>query len=77
MMAGRDAETAMEQLLQAAGQWAGPVLLVSNEVGLGGIAGHPMARAFADHAGRLHQGIATRAQRVVLVVAGLPLTLKT
>ena len=37
---------------------------------------NPMARAFRDHAGRLNQALAARADRVVLVTAGIPLVLK-
>ena len=54
----------------------GPLVLVSNEVGLGIVPDNAMARAFRDHAGRLHQDIAAVAHRVVFVAAGLPLTLK-
>ena len=54
----------------------GPLVLVSNEVGLGIVPDNAMARAFRDHAGRLHQDIAAVAQTVVFVAAGLPLTLK-
>lgn len=53
-----------------------PVLLVSNEVGFGIVPENAMARAFRDHAGRLHQRIAQLADRVTLVVAGLPMPVK-
>jgi adenosyl cobinamide kinase/adenosyl cobinamide phosphate guanylyltransferase len=36
-----------------------------------------MARAFVDHAGQLHQAIAERADAVVLMTAGLPLSRKS
>lgn len=55
---------------------AGPLVLVSNEVGLGIVPDNAMARAFRDHAGRLHQSVAAAASRVFLIAAGLPLTLK-
>jgi adenosylcobinamide kinase/adenosylcobinamide-phosphate guanylyltransferase len=50
--------------------------LVSNEVGWGIVPDNPLARRYRDEAGRLHQRIAELADAVVLVVAGLPLTLK-
>lgn len=53
-----------------------PIVLVSNEVGLGIVPDNAMARAFRDHAGRLHQAIAAIASKVTFVAAGLPLTLK-
>ncbi len=49
---------------------------MSNEVGWGIVPDNALARRFRDEAGRLHQRIAARAERVVLVVAGLPLVLK-
>ncbi|GGE17002.1 adenosylcobinamide kinase/adenosylcobinamide phosphate guanyltransferase [Aureimonas endophytica] len=55
---------------------AGPVLLISNEVGLGIVPDNRMAREFRDHAGLLHQSLGTLAARVVFVAAGLPLLLK-
>ena len=53
------------------------IILVSNETGLGIIPGDPVSRAFRDHAGWLNQDIAGIADRVVFMVSGLPLMLKT
>ena len=55
---------------------AGPVILVSNEVGLGIVPENALARAFRDHQGRLNQSVARVASRVVFVAAGLPLVMK-
>ena len=78
MMADRDVEVAASDLVDAlsATTGQGPVILVSNEVGLGIVPDNAMARAFRDHAGRLHQRLAAIAEEVVFVAAGLPMTLK-
>lgn len=76
MGAGRDVDAATTALLAALAAAAGPVVLVSNEVGLGIVPATPLGRAFRDHAGRLNQAVAAAADRVVLVAAGLPLILK-
>ena len=54
----------------------GPVVVVSDEVGLGIVPMHPGARAFRDLVGLVHQRLAAAADEVHLMVAGLPLTLK-
>lgn len=54
----------------------GRVILVSNEVGWGIVPMHPVSRLFADEQGRLNQRVAAACDRVTLVAAGLPLTLK-
>ena len=76
MHAGRDIDRAAGSLLESLAVPPGPVVLVANEVGLGVVPDNPMARAFRDHAGRLNQALAARADRVVLVTAGIPLVLK-
>jgi adenosylcobinamide kinase/adenosylcobinamide-phosphate guanylyltransferase len=53
-----------------------PVVLISNEVGLGIVPDNRMARDFRDHAGRLHQDVAGVADTVYFVAAGLPLKMK-
>lgn len=54
----------------------GQVILVSNEVGQGVVPTGALTRRFVDEAGRLHQDIATVADRVVFVTAGLEQVLK-
>lgn len=63
-------------LVHAVQSAAGTVILVSNEVGYGIVPVNELARRFADEAGSLHQRLAQGCDRVVLMVAGLPLTIK-
>ena len=51
-------------------------ILVSNEVGMGIVPHNESARRFRDLAGQLNQQVAGLAERVVLMVSGIPLTLK-
>jgi adenosylcobinamide kinase/adenosylcobinamide-phosphate guanylyltransferase len=53
-----------------------PKVLVSNEVGFGIVPDNTLARRFRDLQGHLNQRLAARADRVVLVVAGIPVMVK-
>ncbi len=57
-------------------QAPGPVVLVGNEIGLGVIPMGREVRAFVDALGQLNQQVAQVCERVTLMAAGLPLTLK-
>jgi adenosylcobinamide kinase / adenosylcobinamide-phosphate guanylyltransferase len=76
LLADMDGAIATDDLVVRLTQPACPVIIVSNEVGLGIVPDNALARAFRDVAGRLHQKVAELADRVELMVAGLPLQLK-
>ncbi len=54
----------------------GTIILVGNEVGLGIMPLGELTRRFCDETGRLHQELTQHCDRVILTVAGQPLTLK-
>ena len=76
MHAGADLDEAADDLVGALDACAVPVVFVSNEVGLGIVPDTPLGRAFRDAQGRLNMRMAARADRVVLMAAGLPLVMK-
>ncbi|MBD8237143.1 bifunctional adenosylcobinamide kinase/adenosylcobinamide-phosphate guanylyltransferase [Pseudomonas fluorescens] len=65
-----------DELLQTLASLPGEIIFVSNETGMGVVPLGELTRRYVDEAGWLHQALAERCQRVVLTVAGLPLTLK-
>ena len=76
MLANTDIDAEMTRLDDALAAAAAPIVMVANEVGYGIVPDHPLGRRFRDLQGVLNQRIAARADRVVLMVAGLPLALK-
>lgn len=66
-----------DDLLKTVAALPGRILLVSNEVGSGIVPLGELSRRFVDESGWLHQQLAQLAFKVTLVVAGLPLELKT
>jgi adenosylcobinamide kinase/adenosylcobinamide-phosphate guanylyltransferase len=76
MLADANIDLEMARLEDALAAAKTPVVLIANEVGSGIVPDHPLGRKFRDLQGVLNQRMAARADRVVLVVAGLPLALK-
>jgi adenosylcobinamide kinase/adenosylcobinamide-phosphate guanylyltransferase len=66
----------IQALLDARKQLGLPMLVVSNEVGMGLVPPFPLGRVYRDVLGRANQRLAAEADRVYLLVAGLPLALK-
>lgn len=76
MLADHDITDSTRQLLTTAAQLPGRLVWVTNEVGQGIVPETPLGRRFRDAQGVLNQEIAAQCDRVVLVTAGLPLTIK-
>ncbi|MEC8379973.1 MAG: bifunctional adenosylcobinamide kinase/adenosylcobinamide-phosphate guanylyltransferase [Myxococcota bacterium] len=69
-------EKAIDELVEAYSRSNGPLIMVTNEVGLGIVPMNSLARQFRDHAGRLAQKIALHSQHVAFCAAGIPLWIK-
>ena len=76
LLADHDLEHECEALEQVLAAPRGPWFVVSNEVGLGIVPDNALSRKFRDAAGRLNQRVAARADKVLFMVAGLPLQVK-
>jgi adenosylcobinamide kinase/adenosylcobinamide-phosphate guanylyltransferase len=66
----------IDLLLEAYAQSEATWYVVSNEVGLGIVPAYPLGRLYRDALGRANQRLAAAADRVLFMVAGLPLTVK-
>lgn len=73
---GGSVDEEVSGLLDAVDDFDGPLALVSPEVGLTVVPATAAGRRFADLLGTLNQRLAGLCDRVVLVVAGQPLTVK-
>jgi adenosylcobinamide kinase / adenosylcobinamide-phosphate guanylyltransferase len=76
MLASRDPGPAVTTLAEAIRALAGPVVLVSNEVGMGIVPDHKLGREFRDWQGRANREIGAACDAVIFIAAGLPLQLK-
>jgi adenosylcobinamide kinase / adenosylcobinamide-phosphate guanylyltransferase len=66
----------MHRLTQLITEPPCPIILVSNEVGLGIVPENPLARRFRDLTGWCNQRVSHACNRVVWMVAGIPVTIK-
>ncbi|MAH84405.1 MAG: bifunctional adenosylcobinamide kinase/adenosylcobinamide-phosphate guanylyltransferase [Rhodospirillaceae bacterium TMED8] len=73
---GADASKELIRLHEALQKTAGPVILVSNEIGLGVVPGDRLSRGFVELQGQINQSVALAAECVVFISAGLPLIMK-
>jgi adenosylcobinamide kinase/adenosylcobinamide-phosphate guanylyltransferase len=69
-------DACVDDLCAALQATRGTVILVSNEVGSGVVPAYALGRRFRDLVGEINQRVAAIADTVLLMVAGLPLTLK-
>ncbi len=76
MLADRDLDGPVTDLRAVLAAPPCPLVLVSNEVGLGIVPENALARRFRDEAGRLNQAVAAKVDEVQFLAAGLPLKLK-
>jgi adenosylcobinamide kinase/adenosylcobinamide-phosphate guanylyltransferase len=70
-----DAEIA--DLLAAARSRETPLIVVSNEVGMAVVPEYPLGRLYRDVLGRANQMLAREAERVYLMVAGIPVDVRS
>jgi nicotinate-nucleotide--dimethylbenzimidazole phosphoribosyltransferase len=66
----------VKSLCESARRASYPVVIVTNEVGCGIVPEHPLGRRFRELAGRCNQLAASLADEVVLLVCGVPVTVK-
>ena len=76
MHAEFDVDGEVQRLAQTVQAVSTPLIIVSNEVGMGIVPETPLGRKFRDVHGRLNQKIGQVCDRVEFVAAGLPLRLK-
>ena len=66
----------IDRLIDAYEQGEATYIIVSGEVGMGIVPEHPLGRVFRDYLGLANQRLAAKADRVVLMVAGIPVDVK-
>jgi len=68
-------ETEITRLLEAVQTIPAEWIIVSNEVGLGLVPPYPLGRVYRDLLGRANQRLASRADQVIFMIAGIPMRL--
>jgi adenosylcobinamide kinase/adenosylcobinamide-phosphate guanylyltransferase len=68
-------ETEIERLLESIRAIPAEWIVVSNEVGLGLVPPYPLGRLYRDLLGRANQRLASQADQVIFMIAGMPMRL--
>ena len=68
----KEIEGLVETIREREQEW----FIISNEVGLGLVPPYPMGRVYRDALGWANQNLAREADRVLFLVAGIPMTVK-
>ena len=76
MLHDRDVDAEVERLASCLGEIDGDLIIVSNELGLGLVPDTALGRVYRDAHGVMNRVVAEKCDRVVLMVAGLPIMLK-
>ena len=77
MINEQEVTTVMAETLEALKTTSASVVLVSDEIGMGIVPENAMSRAFRDHIGLMNQDVASLADKVAFMVAGLPMIMKS
>lgn len=72
----QEIESEFERLVQSLSQLRGNIRIISNEVGLGIVPDNLLSRQFRDLQGIFNQSVATIANQVILLTAGIPQKIK-
>lgn len=76
MFLERNVEEELDRLCRTARSAAGPLIFVTNELGMGLVPETSLGRAFRDLHGRMNQKIAESSGAVTFVVSGVPMRIK-
>lgn len=78
MLEDRDVEADIDRLVALLTEGVkGELILVSNEIGLGLVPDTELGRDFRDLHGRMNQRVAAVCERVLFMVAGLPMVVRS
>ena len=69
-------QSEIDALFASLSELTSPVIFVTNEIGSGVVPMGKETRWFVDEAGRLHQRLAAKCQRVTQMIAGIPNRIK-
>ncbi len=75
MMDASDLDQELDKFIADVRAFTGDIVIVSNEVGLGGIAETKLGRQFQREQGKWNQKVAAIADATVLIIAGQPVPL--